>query len=517
MADLALDPLENILRQCEAAAPEPWYPKLFAEAAGVARDSLDAPLETLRLAGLIRLTDWVQGRGQGYVLTPEGTAALQEPRILARVREGKPIRKPEPIRPAPQVYTGATTWERGERIRQAFIDPPFPVVTRIILFVYVAVFLFGAYLAQQRNLPLGEYFAGSPKDDASRMKYFTVLNDLGAVNGLVIVEGKWWRLLTCCFVHIGLLHIGLNSWALWALGKFLEPLWGKWRFVVIYLVAGIGGSCVALMTSIQTMAGGSGALCGMLGTEAAWLFLNRAYLPPQLFSALRTNLLLNTFLLVGISMVPGVSWGAHLGGAIAGAIVAFFLHFHRDGRGLLRWLALVGVILTPVAFVGALVYTMSTNPTWQKLRAQVEWLSRVRESENLRQRFHDEVWPVAIKAKKLHDRVYQDLLNLHPDRRDPEKKQAALNDLAEIQQELQEAEERFSAGPVSTDTNIQEAKKQALSLLQSELELCALAEQDLKENRNVLGEEEQKLDQLANQVQELLDACRQTFHPGQSD
>src|SRR5262245_14269736 len=89
MTESAPESLETILRQVEASAPEPWYPKLYAETTGVPRDSLDPPLEKLRMAGLIRLTEWVKDRGQGYVLTPEGIQALKSERELARLRDGR--------------------------------------------------------------------------------------------------------------------------------------------------------------------------------------------------------------------------------------------------------------------------------------------------------------------------------------------------------------------------------------------------------------------------------------------
>ena len=91
MTNPATDPLEIILQQCASAAPDPWYPRTYAEITGVSRDSLDAPLEKLRLGGLVRLTEWVQGKGQGYALTPEGVHALRDPRSLDRVRDGKPL------------------------------------------------------------------------------------------------------------------------------------------------------------------------------------------------------------------------------------------------------------------------------------------------------------------------------------------------------------------------------------------------------------------------------------------
>src|SRR5437879_5194576 len=84
---------DEVLRLCASADPGPWYPSRYAGD----RDSLDEPLNLLRLAGLVRLTAWEQGIGQGYELTAAGRAALDNPRAAARLREG---RLPTP-RPAP--------------------------------------------------------------------------------------------------------------------------------------------------------------------------------------------------------------------------------------------------------------------------------------------------------------------------------------------------------------------------------------------------------------------------------
>jgi len=86
-----LDSLETILRQCAEAAPSPWYPSAYARTRGIPRDDLDPDLDRLRMAGLIHLTDWVQGQGQGYALTPDGEHVLQTPRELARLRAGQRV------------------------------------------------------------------------------------------------------------------------------------------------------------------------------------------------------------------------------------------------------------------------------------------------------------------------------------------------------------------------------------------------------------------------------------------
>ena len=88
MATPTTDLLEIILRECAGSRPEPWYPSEYARATGVPRPTLDEPLDRLRLGGLVRLTDWVQGKGQGYTLTPAGEQVLERPRLLQRLRDG---------------------------------------------------------------------------------------------------------------------------------------------------------------------------------------------------------------------------------------------------------------------------------------------------------------------------------------------------------------------------------------------------------------------------------------------
>src|SRR6516225_6026075 len=148
------DPLESILRLCAGTAPKPWYPKLYCQESGVARDSLDVPLERLRLGGMIQLTEWVEGAGQGYALTPAGRRALESPRDLDRLRGDKPLIPNGAARPAARTREGEpTTYERGETIREALLTPPNPFASRFILALNVIVFVFGFYLANQRGLP----------------------------------------------------------------------------------------------------------------------------------------------------------------------------------------------------------------------------------------------------------------------------------------------------------------------------------------------------------------------------
>src|SRR5260370_22763596 len=117
-----LDPMETILLQCSKAAPSPWYPSEYARTNGIQRDYLDPYLDQLRMAGLVHLTDWVQGQGQGYALTPEGKYVLDNPRELAKLRAGQRNHLPEVLQKRSNASGERTNaFERGEQIRAAFL------------------------------------------------------------------------------------------------------------------------------------------------------------------------------------------------------------------------------------------------------------------------------------------------------------------------------------------------------------------------------------------------------------
>src|SRR5262245_29104118 len=136
MIDADMHPLEKILNLCSRTAPNPWYPSVYAKQVGKPREELDPYLDQLRMGGFIRLTDWVQGSGQGYMLTEEGNAVLINPRDLARLRSGTlyraPQRQPETLDLRER---SDTAWQQGEACRAVFQDRSLPVVTGAIIFL----------------------------------------------------------------------------------------------------------------------------------------------------------------------------------------------------------------------------------------------------------------------------------------------------------------------------------------------------------------------------------------------
>jgi membrane associated rhomboid family serine protease len=172
-----------------------------------------------------------------------------------------------------------------------------------------------------------------------------------------------WRYLTSAFLHatgsFGLVHLGLNMYALWALGPYLEAQLGRARFAALYLVSALAGSVgYQLLTSdfvvtsqgllANGAVGASGAVFGLFGAMVVvQRRLGRA--PGPVAGVLVVNLALGFF-------VQGIAWQAHLGGMVGGLLVAAALAYApRERRALVQWgaIALVVVLLVVLAVVGA--------------------------------------------------------------------------------------------------------------------------------------------------------------------
>jgi membrane associated rhomboid family serine protease len=147
----------------------------------------------------------------------------------------------------------------------------------------------------------------------------------GALNGYLVADGEWWRLVTSMFLHGSVIHLGLNMLFLWWIGAPVEQALGRARYALVYLVGGLSGSTGALLlTNPEAVTvGASGALFGILG--AAFVFeRQRNYV---LGGGALTIIVLN---LAFTFAVPGISIGGHLGGLAGGALSALALS--RLGR-----------------------------------------------------------------------------------------------------------------------------------------------------------------------------------------
>lgn len=150
----------------------------------------------------------------------------------------------------------------------------------------------------------------------------------GANFGPATQDGEWWRLGTAMFLHFGVMHLLLNSLSLWDAGQLVERMYGRWRFVVIYLVAGLCGNLLSLVVQgNQAVSGGaSGAIFGIYGAALMFLWRERAAIAPSEFKWLFGGG--SVFAVITIIfgfVIPGIDNAAHIGGFIAGGLMSIVL------------------------------------------------------------------------------------------------------------------------------------------------------------------------------------------------
>jgi membrane associated rhomboid family serine protease len=224
-------------------------------------------------------------------------------------------------------------------------------ITNITLGILVAVFI--VQVASGQGLGLGLTSSGSDP-----------LIVHGAMSPILVANGDYYRLFTAMFLHLSLLHILFNGWALLIFGRFVEQALGRVAFAIVFLLGGLCGSVASYLFGPinELSAGASGAIVALFGAFIVYNFRRRdqAMSRANLQSAV-IIILLNLFLTLGVSQID---WRAHLGGLVGGAVLAGFL----DGtwpsryRTAIRVAGVVAVAVGVVALVAirtAQIHSMS--------------------------------------------------------------------------------------------------------------------------------------------------------------
>ena len=192
------------------------------------------------------------------------------------------------------------------------------------------------FLSYQRRMPLVtlvlitlntiafillDQFVGRSQEVANLIRF-------GAYSYPLIVEnGEYWRLITNTFLHIGSFHFLLNMGILFILGNLLEGLYGRSRYIILYLVSAIGGSLASLIfVRVAIGAGASGAIFGLMGVVVALGLRHKDRLPLRRGRVFGMRLL--PFIVLDVALgfiIPHINIAAHLGGLAIGFIAGLIL------------------------------------------------------------------------------------------------------------------------------------------------------------------------------------------------
>jgi membrane associated rhomboid family serine protease len=174
----------------------------------------------------------------------------------------------------------------------------------------------------------------------------TLFREWALVPGLV-QAGEWWRVLTSGFLHIGAIHLLFNMMALWVLGRDLETVLGRGRFLAVYVIALLGGAAAVMLfyEPNQAVAGASGAVFGLMGGLA--VVLRRLRVPAgQVIGLIVVNVVISV-------LIPGISLIGHLGGLVVGAAAtAALVYAPVRNRAVVQAAALGGLAVVVLLLIG---------------------------------------------------------------------------------------------------------------------------------------------------------------------
>lgn len=194
------------------------------------------------------------------------------------------------------------------------------LITRVLIGVNVAIFLLEMLIGiEQVSRDWGQY-------------------------PVAVADGEYYRLVTAGFLHGSILHLAFNMAALYFLGTPLEAMLGRWRYILVYAMALIGGSIASFIFSpINTVSvGASGAIFGLMGGFVVVAVKQRLDLRPFV-------VLIGLNLAFGFLPGTNIDWRAHLGGLVVGAIVTAAMVFPKPAVRIPVLVATVLVVLAVLA------------------------------------------------------------------------------------------------------------------------------------------------------------------------
>ena len=180
-----------------------------------------------------------------------------------------------------------------------------PIVTFAIIGVTVLIFLVQFLMSMFSDVDLFFFYGGK-------------INEF-------IMLGQVWRLITPVFLHSSILHIVLNMYALYIIGRRLELYYGHGRFLLLYMLSAFAGNVFSFVLTPAPSLGASTAIFGLLAAEGMFIFQNRKLFGPDHTRRAIINLgvILMINLAYGFSSLARIDNMGHIGGLLGGVFFAW--------------------------------------------------------------------------------------------------------------------------------------------------------------------------------------------------
>jgi membrane associated rhomboid family serine protease/tetratricopeptide (TPR) repeat protein len=264
----------------------------------------------------------------------------------------------------PSITPPAYTPEARDPEAQGFYQPPGyrPVATYVLIALNLVAF------------GLMTLAGGSTNPE--------VLLEFGASYGPYFRHGEYWRLVMPMFLHIGVLHLLINMYALYLLGRILEHVYGYGRFALLYVGSGMFSSYLSMAVGPHVAAGASGAIFGIAGAMLVAGFLHRASIPRRLRRVFGGGILLMVVanLVLG-AFWPGIdNWG-HVGGLFGGMVLGGLI---RPPQQELATQAAVEAPSQPVVIIPILIVALAVAATADNYRTSRVVAGLLQEGNRLR-------------------------------------------------------------------------------------------------------------------------------------
>ena len=187
-----------------------------------------------------------------------------------------------------------------------------PYITVGIIAINVIMYVVTAYLSYV-------YAKGNVFDSDTN-----VLILLGAKVNELIAEGQYYRLISCMFLHGGIVHLAVNMYSLYAIGPMVENVYGKAKYLAIYFIAGICSSIFSYIFSTNVSIGASGAIFGLLGAVLVFAIKSKGKTGNAFIKNILSVIFVNIF--IGMTL-PNIDNFAHVGGLLGGIIISLLVTF----------------------------------------------------------------------------------------------------------------------------------------------------------------------------------------------